>query len=116
MVAPSRLVWLAVAFLVLVGQPAAAQQAGAVGTPPAVAVSQSAAPAPDVSAGLGASSGQPGFTVDQLVAIVGGALIGAVAADLVFHGGLLTLAGGVLGGMVGHWMYAQPPSAAPGAT
>lgn len=57
-------------------------------------------------------AGAPAFvlTSDQLIGIAGGALIGAIAADLVFHGGAGFLVGAVAGGYIGSWFY---PSKAP---
>ena len=114
MVLFSRIAMILAAVLRFSALPATAQQAGssAAATPPAA--SGAAVAAPTASA-VEATSSPMVFTAEQLLAIAGGAVVGAFAADLVLHGGLATAAGALLGGYVGHWFYTQPPSAAPGA-
>lgn len=48
------------------------------------------------------------ITTDQLAAIAGGAVVGAIAVDLLGGGGLATLAGAAAGGVAGHWLYENP--------
>lgn len=111
MILSSRIAMILAAFLVFSALPATAQQAGssAVATPPAASVA-----APSTGAAE-ATSGPMVFTVEQLLAIAGGAVAGAFAADLILHGGLASAAGAVLGGFIGHWLYTQPASTAPAA-
>lgn len=117
MVLFSRIAMILAAVLMFSALPATAQQAGssAAATPPVASGTAVATPSPGASIATGAASGPMVFTAEQLLAIAGGAVVGAFAADLVLHGGLATAAGALLGGYVGHWFYTQPPSAAPGA-
>lgn len=48
-----------------------------------------------------------GLTTDQWIGLAGGALIGAMAADMVFNGGAGLLVGGVVGGYLGSWLYPE---------
>lgn len=51
------------------------------------------------------------LTSEQFMTIAIGAAAGAVIVDVLGGGGLATLAGAVIGGYAGHWIYTQPPQA-----
>lgn len=110
MVMSLRIVLFAAAALLFVSLPAAAQQAGSDAGPAAQKVIEQVEKQLDTPYVL---------TTDQLAAIAGGALVGAIAADLVFHGGVGALLGAVAGGVIGNWLYlpyASAPTAAPGGS
>lgn len=106
MVMSIRTILFAAAALLFVSFPAAAQQAGSDAGPAAQEVIE------EVEQQVNSTYV---FTTDQLIAIAGGALIGAVAADLVLHGGAGALMGAVVGGVIGNLLYVQPV-AVPGGT
>lgn len=125
-----RMTLIAAVMALGVAFPAAAQQAAS--EPAASAPAADAAPAPQLpdldamvqrlrgdlerlteSARQGAHSfltrEQPYvITTDQLAAIAGGAVAGAIIVDLLGGGGLATLAGAAAGGVAGHWLYTNP--------
>ncbi|WP_028794123.1 hypothetical protein [Thalassobaculum salexigens] len=106
MVTLLRTVLLAAAALLFVSLPAAAQQAGSDAGPAAQKVIEQVEQQVDSTFVL---------TTDQLVAIAGGALVGAIAADLVLHGGAGALLGAVAGGLIGNWLYV-PSAPVPGGS
>jgi hypothetical protein len=144
MVTSLRSIVFATAALLLTSFPTLAQQAGPATDmappPPAASSPPAAAPAPGAGTTLEGAvqrlekrvqqlgeaaretaqslrSGGSTFviTTDQMAMIAGGALIGAIAADLVFHGGAVVLTGAVVGGLIGSWFY-PPWAATPGAS
>ena len=101
-----RIALFAAAALLFVSLPVSAQQPGSDAGPAAQKVIEQVETKLDKTYVL---------TTDQLVAIAGGALVGAIAADLVFHGGAGALLGAVVGGVIGNWLYV-PAAPVPSGT
>lgn len=118
MVMSLRTVCLAAAALLFFSLPASAQRAapstGTVVQQVEEKAAQLGEAARETAESLKAGSSDFVLTTDQLIGLAGGALIGAIAADMVFHGGAGFLAGALVGGYLGSWLY-PPMVAKPGA-
>jgi uncharacterized protein YcfJ len=55
-------------------------------------------------------------TTEQLAAIAAGAVAGAIVIDFMGGGGLATLTGAAVGGVIGNWVYSTPKTAPVPAT
>lgn len=103
--------------------PAAAQQSGSAASSPAAAAEESAqatlealsremkelsAKTADMVEKMAQGQSPVVLTTDQIAAIAIGAIGGAFVVDLLGGGGLATMAGAVVGGWAGNYLYTMP--------